>query len=466
MERTPQQPGHPSATNFIPSTDRHIDGPPMPTESWDERVIREGIEAAVTEGRPIDDRTARYIAGQLHSGQASALYALASSGAVQAEVFGEMDRDRSEQPAQVRVWLASLTVYCAVRGESGPVAGWAEQAENEDRAALMQRIANAGATTLGQVATIYTTEVAADTESADAEQDSFGWGDAARWSPCSESDEDHLLAPSLSPEARDELFTGEFDEEVGDVSDFGWYALVRRTDAPGGYILKRDGGGARQAWEIDSDDALTTQWASITNEYSALYEQRDAYEQVTAEPETTGSGIFPRIWVGSLADYTNGELHGAWFDATRQPAELELAAKHMLRLGRTPNAEEWFIADYDGFAGADLGEYDSFETVSRIARGIAEHGEPFGHWAAYVGTDSAEELDRFEDHFRGEWDSFDDYVRDYLEQTDFYRFLEDVPDDMRGYVDVDVAQMARDWAADYEVVEQAGGRVWVFELRA
>lgn len=35
-------------------------------ESWDERVIREGIDAAVSEGRAIDNRTARYIAGQLH----------------------------------------------------------------------------------------------------------------------------------------------------------------------------------------------------------------------------------------------------------------------------------------------------------------------------------------------------------------------------------------------------------------
>jgi hypothetical protein len=47
-------------------------------ESWNERIIRTGIEAAQSEEREIDDRTARYIASQLHGGQASALYSLAA----------------------------------------------------------------------------------------------------------------------------------------------------------------------------------------------------------------------------------------------------------------------------------------------------------------------------------------------------------------------------------------------------
>lgn len=428
-------------------------------ESWDERLIREGIEEAVRDGRPIDDRTARYIAGQLHGGQASALYALASSGAVQAEVFGEMDRERPQQPAQVRIWLASLTVYCAFRGESGPVAGWAEQAEAQDRADLMQRIASAGVTTLGQVATVLTAEA----DMAEAEPDTYSWGDAARWSPDDEAQEGRALVPALTSEALDELFDSDVDAEVGDVSDLGWFGLVRRAGQPGGHILKRDEDGTRHAWTVETDDGLTTRWASITNEYGAFYEQRDAYEQVTGEPEPTPSGAYPRVWVASLADYANGDLHGEWFDATHEPAVLELAAKHMLRLGRTAGAEEWAIFDYDGFAGAELGEYESFETVSRIARGIAEHGEAFGHWAGYVGSGSAEQLDRYEDHYRGEWASFKAYIEDYLEETEFYRFLDAVPEDMRGYVEVDVEQIARDWSSDYHVAELGNGRVAVFE---
>lgn len=190
---------------------------------------------------------------------------------------------------------------------------------------------------------------------------------------------------------------------------------------------------------------LTARWERITSEYGTFYEQRDAYETATGEPDVAPSGINPKVWVGSLADYNNGDLHGEWFDATCEPAELELAAKFMLRLGHTPDAEEWGIFDYDGFAGTELGEYESFETVSRIGRGIAEHGEAFGHWAAYVGSDSQEQIERFEEHYRGEWESFEAYIRDYLEGTEFYRFLDQVPEDMRGYVEVDVEQIARDW---------------------
>jgi antirestriction protein len=455
MELTPQPeqgaPSHGQQEAAVP--------PPAADESWDERVIREGIEAAIRDGRPIDDRTARYIAGQLHGGQASALYALASSGAVRAEVFDELDRDRTERSAQVRVWLASLTVYAALRGESGPVADWTEHSEAQDRADLMRRISSASVTTLGEIATVHT----ADADAAEVEPDAYSWGDAAHCPPDEQAHEDQALVPVLADEALNELFNSEVDEEFGDVSDLGWFGLVRRVDQPGGHILKRDENGTHHAWTVETDDALTTQWANITNEYGTFYEQRDAYEQVTGEPEPTSSGMYPRVWVASLADYANGHLHGDWFDATREPAVLELAAKHMLRLGRTVGAEEWGIFDYDSFAGAELGEYESFETVSRIARGIGEHGEAFGHWAGAVGSDSAEQIERFEDHYRGEWESFKAYIEDYLEETEFYRFLDAIPEDMRGYVEVDVEQIARDWACDYHVAELGNGRVAVFD---
>ena len=167
--------------------------------------------------------------------------------------------------------------------------------------------------------------------------------------------------------------------------------------------------------------------------------------------------------MASLADYTNSELHGQWFDATREPEELELAARFMLHGNRTPNTEEWGIFDYDEFYGAELGEYESFETISRVARSIAEHGEAFGHWAVYVDSGSTEQVECFGDHYRGERASFEAYVRDYLEETEFYRFLEQVPESMRGYVEVDVEQIAQDWSCDYYVVELASGRVGVFE---
>lgn len=168
-------------------------------------------------------------------------------------------------------------------------------------------------------------------------------------------------------------------------------------------------------------------------------------------------------WVGSLADYNEGRLHGEWFDALLEPDELALAARFMLRSSRVRGAEEWGIFDYDEFYGVELGEYASFETIVKVARGLAEHGEAFGgHWAAYVHND-VERVDQFEDHFRGEWASFRAYLED-LDECGSLRFLDDIPEDMRDYVEVDYDGLARDWEGDFHVAETVRGTVLVYEL--
>jgi len=131
MERRLRLPGgEPEQQREDQPQQQAAESPPAPTvESWDERVIHDGIQAAGAEDRPIDNRTARYIAGQLHSGQASALYALASSGAITDEVMGELVHERTVQTTPVQVWIDALIAYCVQRPDHGPVEGWVEQAE-------------------------------------------------------------------------------------------------------------------------------------------------------------------------------------------------------------------------------------------------------------------------------------------------------------------------------------------------
>ena len=131
--------------------------PAQDEESWDERVIREGIEAALAEERAIDDRTARYIAGQLHGGQQTGLYALASSGAITDTVVGELVSERLDQEPGVRGWIDALIAYCAQRPDPGPVEGWVAQTEALDRAELAARISAVG-TPLGALATVHDAE--------------------------------------------------------------------------------------------------------------------------------------------------------------------------------------------------------------------------------------------------------------------------------------------------------------------
>lgn len=461
MELTPIPEGGSPQAPIERSTSCTEEGvaPSAVTPSWDEQVIETGVAVAAGQGRPIDDRTARYIAGQLHGGQASGLYAFAATGAITDRAMSELVSERAVQEPAVQVWIDALIAYCAGRPDTGPVVGWVEQGEAEDRADLMARIATGSVRTLGDVAVVDTPE---SVDSVDDDSDTFPWIDAARWLP---ETVDGRQINLLNREELEALLSRDPDEEVGDVNELGWHGLVRNEDRPGGYIVSQRESGSHEVVECATGNALTEAWTKVTREYEQYYAEREAYENATLEAGDSHRSAGPQIWVASLADYNDGCLHGQWFDATCNVEELELATRFMLRGGRIPNAEEWAVMDYDGFGPLRLGEYASFETISRVASGIAEHGQAFAAWAAYVGPESSDALGRFEDHYCGEWESFEAYVENYLREVGFYAFLDHVPENMRGYVEVDVGQIARDWSGDYEVVERPEGGVWIFDPR-
>lgn len=476
----------------------------------DEQLIHYGITEALREQRAIDHATARCIAAQLHGGQASPLNALASSGALVEGLQDELDGWRREDtPVELEPWLDALDEYLDSRDDPSPVDGWSQlwssgpgreddepetgdeerppyggslacaigrravsarvdtgQAEEDEaaaRQALFERISAAGVTTLGQIATVHTA-------GEDDESDVFPWTDAATWSPSAVA-RNNYEEPRYPPDELDDLFGEGPNEEIGSVDELGWYGLVKHEDRPGGLILIQDEQGFRHVREAPDDEALTIQWAAIQQEYATFYEQRDAYDAATAEPTSTPSGYNPRIWVGSLANYNNGQLYGAWMDATLEPDELHAAAQLMLRTSDTPSAEEWSIMDHDDFGGYEVSEWSSFDTVSLIARGIAEHGAAYAAWVNYVGDTSGEllEPERFRDHYLGEWDSLSDYVEDVLQEMGFYGNLDEalarIPEDLRHYVKVDVEGIAEEWEQGLHVVEGNNSKVFVFDAR-
>ena len=510
MERTPNQGGELQATHLHlvpPCENQHYD-----QESPDERVIREGIERALREGTELDDHTARYIASQLHEGQATALYSLASTGAIAEEVHDELTRDFDQQPEHVQWWINWLGTYCLTREVKGPVPGWSEMTtaihrgetrapeqptsyENGARArqVLMERLATASVTRLGDIATVitfsdtvsHTTGEGVPAGTSDPahegpderytepdeleEPDPFPWTDAARWSPDNRDDE-------LARDRLAGLIAETPDEALGSVEEMGWFGLLRHDDRPGGVVLSQNSYGFWRVWETDSDEELSGRWQTLQREYDAFTDATGAHRvrpddrSSTEEREhdledETESGHHPEIWVGSLSDYNSGRLHGVWLDATRDPEELQAAIRFMLRTGYDVTAEEWGIFDYDDFCGLSLGEYESLEVVSRVANGIAEHGEAFARWVEYVGEYSEEALTRFEDHYLGRFDSTEAYVEQVLEETEAYSFEEYVPVWLRPYVKIDVELLARDMEIELYV---AGGReegVYVFDPR-
>lgn len=194
------------------------------------------------------------------------------------------------------------------------------------------------------------------------------------------------------------------------------------------------------------------------------FEERSA---PTDERHETLDHDRPRVYVASLADYNAGHLHGTWLDAARDVEDIESDVRGMLAASLEPIAEEWAIHDYEGFGELRLSEYESFETVSRVAIGIVEHGKAFAAWAAHVGIADVEALARFGDAYLGEWESLEDYAEQLLEDVGANSFMEHVPESLQPYVSIDVAGFARDLAlgGDVWTADSANG-VYVFEGRA
>lgn len=172
----------------------------------------------------------------------------------------------------------------------------------------------------------------------------------------------------------------------------------------------------------------------------------------------------PRVYIASLSDYNDGRLHGEWLDATADPDDLYAGTRAMLARSPEPNAEEWAIHDYDDFAGLRLGEYESFENVSRLAKGIAAHGEAFATYAEYIGTDEATE-EGFTGCYRGRWESVAAYAADWLDDMGASDALAGLPEWLRPHVHLDVEGFGRDLqlGGDIYTAEASGGGVHVFD---
>ena len=151
----------------------------------------------------------------------------------------------------------------------------------------------------------------------------------------------------------------------------------------------------------------------------------------------------PRIYVACLAAYNNGCLHGRWIDATT-PDEVMAEVRAMLVTSPLPDAEEWAIHDYEGFEGASLSEYASFETVCDLAEFISEHGRLGGKVYGYFGNDLDEARAAFED-YAGEYRSAADFAEELTRESGT-----EIPPSLEYYIDWQA--LARDMALSGEIL--------------
>ncbi len=165
----------------------------------------------------------------------------------------------------------------------------------------------------------------------------------------------------------------------------------------------------------------------------------------------------PQIYVASLADYNAGRLHGVWIDATLNKEEINEAVTKMLKRSPEPFAEEYAIHDFEGFGPLRLSEYESLETVERLAQGISEHGMAFAHFASCFGTTDADLLDDFGNAYIGHYDSVKEYAEELLVDLGAEQVLEKmVPEGLASYIHIDVDFFANDLEISGDIMTSEG----------
>jgi antirestriction protein len=165
----------------------------------------------------------------------------------------------------------------------------------------------------------------------------------------------------------------------------------------------------------------------------------------TATPLPTESDI--RIYVACLAAYNSGHLHGRWIDAGQGEAHIWEQTRVMLAASPEPDAEEWAIHDYEGFEGAPISEYSSFETIAEYADFISERGALGGKLLVHYGGDLEDAKTALEEYC-GEFESLENYARELTEDTGG-----EIPEHLARYIDY--AAMGRDM--------EMGGDVFTIE---
>jgi antirestriction protein len=163
-----------------------------------------------------------------------------------------------------------------------------------------------------------------------------------------------------------------------------------------------------------------------------------------------------RIYVACLAAYNNGRLHGRWIDAAQGEAHIWDETRAMLAASPEPEAEEWAIHDFEGFEGAPLGEYTSFETVAALAEFIAERGTLGGKLLAHYGGE-LEDAQKAFDEYCGEYESLADYAEQFFEDTG-----QPVPKYLEPYIDWKAVGRDFEYSGDIFTIETGYNQTHVF----
>lgn len=206
----------------------------------------------------------------------------------------------------------------------------------------------------------------------------------------------------------------------------------------------------------------------------------------------------PKIYIADLAAYHAGKLYGVWIDADQDAEAIHEQIDNMLMASPAPNihsidffcvgcraefkawehvpdtcpkckdetpafivthemhrAEGWAIHNYENFGGYHVHDYESIETISRIAHLLVKYGEPFAAYLVHAGGMSSDIENNFQDAFCGIYESQMDFAVKSFDNAHH------IPDDLAPYINYE--KVRRDlFTGDYWSARLNKGNVAVF----
>ncbi|MEM1223292.1 MAG: antirestriction protein ArdA [Verrucomicrobiota bacterium] len=141
------------------------------------------------------------------------------------------------------------------------------------------------------------------------------------------------------------------------------------------------------------------------------------------------------IYVACLAAYNSGTLHGEWITLTDDIEETWNRIRKMLAASPIPDAEEWAIHDFEGFAGVRLSEWEDIERVHELSEFLQSHDEVGALVLDHYNGD-IEDANRALENYMGCYQSIADYAQEITESRT------EIPKHLEFYIDYE--RMGRD----------------------
>lgn len=159
-----------------------------------------------------------------------------------------------------------------------------------------------------------------------------------------------------------------------------------------------------------------------------------------------------RVYVGTYAKYNAGNLFGKWLDLENYVDRDEFI-EACVELHKDEDDPELMFQDWEDVPNDMISESHISPEVWELIEAFDEHDEDAVK--AYVHCFGEWNDEQFRDRYRGEFNSWEEMVEEFLEETGT---LEQIPENLRYYFDYE--KYARDIRLSGDMIEHDGHFFW------